>query len=67
MNGIEKGCETAISNISKDLMNTNSETLSVYVLYLAISGAVCFSILLLKNLLLRVVLKKKGEILNVFF
>ena len=41
--------------------------LTTYIVYLAISTSVFFFILVFKNLILRAVLKKKAEILNVFF
>lgn len=48
-------------------MSTNDSVITTYIIYLAISTSVFLLILIFKNLILLAVLKKKAEILNVFF
>jgi hypothetical protein len=45
----------------------NDSVLGTYSIYLGVSGAAFAVMLLVKNLVLRAVLRKKAEILNVFF
>lgn len=49
------------------MLSLNDSVLHTYSLYLGLSAAAYVVILLIKNLVLRAVLRKKAEILNVFF
>jgi hypothetical protein len=48
-------------------MKINEDVINIYSIYLGASAAAYFVILIIKNIMLRAVLKKKAEILNIFF
>lgn len=67
VNGLLTGCEQALLEGRKTLLSLNDSVLKTYSIYLAVSAAAYVVMLLIKNLILRAVLRKKAEILNVFF
>ena len=67
VNGLEVGCELALLEGKNTLLSMNDSVLGTYAIYLGVSAGAYILMLFIKNLILRAVLRKKAEILNVFF
>lgn len=67
VNGLLIGCEEALSQLGRDLNGSVGKGTTECVIYLIICCCVFAVILIAKNIVLRQVLLKKAEILNIFF
>lgn len=67
VNAINLGCSWAVEALQQSFVSLISGTLTFNIVYLGVVGSVFLVLLLGKNVILNLVLKKKAEILNIFF
>jgi hypothetical protein len=67
VNGLDVGCDQAGASMGQDIKSQVMVSLGQCKVYLIICCCLFVGLLLVKNLVLRQVLLKKAEILNIFF